>query len=132
VICLAGKDLGSGSSRDWAAKGPMLQGVRACIATSYERIHRSNLVGMAIIPLQFEAGQDADSLGLTGKEVFDIELPDELVPGQDVKVSTDTGVTFTTKLRIDTPSEKAFVEHGGILQYVIRSILDAEDEEKKQ
>merc|ERR1719233_2529692 len=84
LIILAGKDYGSGSSRDWAAKGPFLLGVRAVIAESYERIHRSNLVGMGIVPLQYKAGDTAESLGLTGKEKFDISLPTDLVPGQDI------------------------------------------------
>lgn len=86
VVILAGKEYGSGSSRDWAAKGPLLQGVRAVIAESFERIHRSNLVGMGIIPLQFLNGENADSLGLTGKEQFTIELPEDLKPGNNVNV----------------------------------------------
>lgn len=87
MIILAGKEYGSGSSRDWAAKGPFLQGVRAVIAESFERIHRSNLIGMGIVPLQFLSGQNADSLKLTGREQFTIELPDDLRPGQQLNVS---------------------------------------------
>ena len=96
MILLAGKEYGSGSSRDWAAKGPYLQGVKGAIAESFERIHRSNLVGMGILPMQFKDGQNADSLGLTGKEKFSIQLNGgNLQVGQDIEVSTDTGKTFT-------------------------------------
>ncbi|KAL6840703.1 hypothetical protein ACP4OV_029567 [Aristida adscensionis] len=105
TIVLAGEEYGSGSSRDWAAKGPMLQGVKAVIAKSFERIHRSNLVGMGVIPLCFKPGEDADSLGLTGHERYTIRLPSdirEIQPGQDVTVVTDSGKSFTCKLRIDT------------------------------
>merc|ERR1712066_763509 len=94
LIILAGKDYGCGSSRDWAAKGPFLLGIRAVIAESYERIHRSNLVGMGIVPLQSLPGQTATSLGLTGKEKFDIELPASLSPGMRVTVTTNTGLQF--------------------------------------
>jgi len=123
LIVLAGADYGSGSSRDWAAKGPYLQGVRAVIAMSFERIHRSNLVGMGIIPLQFEDGQDADKLGLTGYETFTIELSENLVPGQNITVKTSVGKEFTVKLRFDTDVELAYFKHGGILQFVLRRIL---------
>jgi len=99
LIVLAGKDYGCGSSRDWAAKGPFLLGVRAVIAESYERIHRSNLVGMGIVPLQYKAGDTAESLGLTGKEKFDIHLPATLVPGQDIAVNTDSGKSFNVTSR---------------------------------
>jgi len=123
LIILAGKEYGSGSSRDWAAKGPMLLGVRAAIAESFERIHRSNLIGMGILPLQFEAGQNADSLGLTGKEVFSIEgLNDSLQPGQKIQVKADSK-TFTTVCRIDAPVEVEYYRHGGILQFVLRKFL---------
>ncbi|KAL8172497.1 hypothetical protein V2J09_024301 [Rumex salicifolius] len=126
TIILAGAEYGSGSSRDWAAKGPMLQGVKAVISKSFERIHRSNLVGMGIIPLCFKAGEDADSLGLTGHERFTIELPSkvsEIRPGQDITVTTDTGKSFTCTLRFDTEVELAYFDHGGILPYVIRNLM---------
>ncbi|KAF7112218.1 hypothetical protein RHSIM_RhsimUnG0250200 [Rhododendron simsii] len=126
TIVLAGAEYGSGSSRDWAAKGPMLLGVKAVISKSFERIHRSNLVGMGIIPLCFKPGQDADSLGLTGHERFTIDLPskvNEIRPGQDVVVTTDTGKSFTCTLRFDTEVELAYFDHGGILPYVIRNLI---------
>ncbi|KAF5184251.1 Aconitate hydratase, partial [Thalictrum thalictroides] len=126
TIILAGAEYGSGSSRDWAAKGPMLQGVKAVIAKSFERIHRSNLVGMGIIPLCFKAGEDADSLGLTGHERYTIDLPSkvsDIKPGQDVTVVTDTGKSFTCTARFDTEVELAYFDHGGILPYVIRNLI---------
>eukprot|EP00002_Diphylleia_rotans_P014017 TRINITY_DN272_c0_g1_i1.p1 TRINITY_DN272_c0_g1~~TRINITY_DN272_c0_g1_i1.p1 ORF type:complete len:894 (-),score=207.88 TRINITY_DN272_c0_g1_i1:148-2829(-) len=123
TIILAGADYGSGSSRDWAAKGPYLQGVKAAIAVSYERIHRSNLVGMGIVPLMFNAGESADSLGLTGKEQFTIDLSGELTPGMSITVKVSDGRTFTTKLRFDTELEIAYYRHGGILHYVLRNLL---------
>ncbi|KAF5746069.1 aconitate hydratase cytoplasmic [Tripterygium wilfordii] len=125
TIILAGAEYGSGSSRDWAAKGPMLLGVKAVIAKSFERIHRSNLVGMGIVPLCFKPGQDADSLGLTGHERYSIDLPtniSEIRPGQDVTVTTDTGKSFTCTVRFDTEVELAYFNHGGILPYVIRNL----------
>ncbi|KAM7498298.1 hypothetical protein LguiA_022712 [Lonicera macranthoides] len=125
TIVLAGAEYGSGSSRDWAAKGPMLLGVKAVIAKSFERIHRSNLVGMGIIPLCFKAGEDADSLGLTGHERFNIDLPSkisEIRPGQDVTVTTNTGKSFTCTVRFDTEVELEYFNHGGILPYVIRQL----------
>ena len=125
TIVLAGAEYGSGSSRDWAAKGPMLLGVKAVIAKSFERIHRSNLVGMGIIPLCFKAGEDADSLGLTGHERYTIDLPtnvSEIRPGQDITVTTDNGKSFTCTLRFDTEVELAYFNHGGILPYVIRNL----------
>ncbi|KAG5069656.1 hypothetical protein JHK85_002033 [Glycine max] len=128
MIILAGAEYGSGSSRDWAAKGPMLLGVKAVIAKSFERIHRSNLVGMGIIPLCFKPGEDADSLGLTGQERYTIDLPsnvNEIRPGQDVTVVTDTGKSFVSTLRFDTEVELAYFNHGGILQYVIRNLINA-------
>uniref|UniRef100_A0A2N9I141 Aconitate hydratase n=1 Tax=Fagus sylvatica TaxID=28930 RepID=A0A2N9I141_FAGSY len=128
TIILAGAEYGSGSSRDWAAKGPMLLGVKAVIAKSYERIHRSNLVGMGVIPLCFKAGEDADTLGLTGHERYSIDLPNsvnEIRPGQDVTVVTDNGKSFTCTLRYDTEVELAYFDHGGILQYVIRNLINA-------
>jgi aconitate hydratase len=125
LVVLAGKEYGSGSSRDWAAKGPRLLGVRAVIAESYERIHRSNLVGMGILPLQFEAGQSVASLGLTGEETFDIvglaEVVKKATVGQKLVVKAGTK-TFTALVRIDTPNEFAYYQHGGILQYVLRQL----------
>ncbi|KAH6795775.1 hypothetical protein C2S51_036761 [Perilla frutescens var. frutescens] len=125
TIVLAGAEYGSGSSRDWAAKGPMLQGVKAVIAKSFERIHRSNLVGMGIIPLCFKTGEDAETLGLTGHERYTIDLPSkvsEIRPGQDVTVTTDNGKSFTCTLRFDTEVELEYYDHAGILQYVIRNL----------
>ncbi|CAN4096225.1 unnamed protein product [Withania somnifera] len=125
TIILAGAEYGSGSSRDWAAKGPMLLGVKAVIAKSFERIHRSNLVGMGVVPLCFKAGEDAETLRLTGHERYTIDLPDkisEIHPGQDVTVRTDTGKSFTCKVRFDTEVELAYFNHGGILPYVIRQL----------
>ncbi|KAK4743633.1 hypothetical protein SAY87_009945 [Trapa incisa] len=127
TIILAGSEYGSGSSRDWAAKGPMLLGVKAVIAKSFERIHRSNLVGMGIIPLCFKAGDDADTLGLTGHERYSIDLPNnikDIRPGQDVTVTTDTGKSFTCTVRFDTEVELAYFNHGGILPYVIRNLAN--------
>ncbi|GLT74150.1 hypothetical protein SLA2020_459640 [Shorea laevis] len=128
TIILAGAEYGSGSSRDWAAKGPMLLGVKAVIAKSFERIHRSNLVGMGVIPLCFKPGEDAESLGLTGHERYTIDLPSnvsEIRPGQDVTVATDNGKSFTCTIRFDTEVELAYFNHGGILQYVIRNLINA-------
>jgi aconitate hydratase len=132
LIILAGKEYGSGSSRDWAAKGPKLLGVRAVIAESYERIHRSNLVGMGILPLQFGAGDNAEGLGLTGEELYSIEglaegLASCFAEGKEVTVvaERDDGVAhrFTATVRIDTPQEIRYYEHGGILPYVLRQLL---------
>jgi aconitate hydratase len=128
LVILAGKEYGSGSSRDWAAKGTMLLGVKAVIAESYERIHRSNLIGMGVLPLQYPAGQDAQSLGLTGAETFSISGITALNGGpapRTVKVTTDTGVEFDAVVRIDTPGEADYFRHGGILQYVLRKMLAA-------
>ncbi|HET6533089.1 MAG TPA: aconitate hydratase [Actinoplanes sp.] len=126
LVILAGKEYGSGSSRDWAAKGTMLLGVRAVITESYERIHRSNLIGMGVLPLQFPPDTNAESLGLTGTETFTITgvtaLNDGEIPGT-VQVSTDTGVQFDAVVRIDTPGEAEYYRHGGILQYVLRKML---------
>jgi len=118
-IILAGKEYGSGSSRDWAAKGPALQGVRAVIAESYERIHRSNLVGMGILPLQFKADENPESLGLTGQEVFDIVGVQEGATEVSVRAGD---VIFTAQVRIDTPKEWEYYQHGGILHYVLRQL----------
>ncbi len=131
LVILAGKEYGSGSSRDWAAKGPKLLGVRAVIAESYERIHRSNLVGMGILPLQFAEGQTVESLGLTGEENYDFAglkalLAGKLAGGRTLKVKTTaadgTAKEFEARVRIDTPQEIEYYEHGGILQYVLRQL----------
>jgi aconitate hydratase len=131
TVILAGKEYGSGSSRDWAAKGPKLLGVRVVIAESFERIHRSNLVGMGILPLQFESGQNVESLGLTGEEVYDFAtlttlLADRLKSSTTiiVKATAPDGKVkeFAAKIRIDTPQEIEYFEHGGILQYVLRQL----------
>ncbi len=120
LIVLAGEEYGTGSSRDWAAKGTFLLGVRAVIAKSFERIHRSNLIGMGVVPLEFEKGQDAQSLGLTGQERFDIEgLAAGLAPKKKLTVRAGDK-TFTVTARVDTPQEVEYVAHGGILQYVLR------------
>ncbi|KUN22171.1 aconitate hydratase [Streptomyces antibioticus] len=126
LVILGGKEYGSGSSRDWAAKGTALLGVKAVITESYERIHRSNLIGMGVLPLQFPAGQNADSLGLTGEETFSITGVTELNNGttpSTVKVTTDTGVEFDAVVRIDTPGEADYYRNGGIMQYVLRSLI---------
>jgi aconitate hydratase len=131
LVILAGKEYGSGSSRDWAAKGPALLGVRAVIAESYERIHRSNLIGMGILPLQFPAGQNAESLKLTGEEVFDItgirDVVDHFGAGRTVKVKAKAkgqdAIEFAALVRIDTPQEALYYANGGILQYVLRQLL---------
>ncbi|XP_063232148.1 cytoplasmic aconitate hydratase-like [Bacillus rossius redtenbacheri] len=123
LIALVGKDYGSGSSRDWAAKGPYLLGIRAVIAESFERIHRSNLVGMGIIPLQYLPGQSAESLGLTGKERYTINIPSDCRPLQEIQVQVDSGMTFPVILRFDTEVDLTYFRHGGILNYMIRSML---------
>jgi aconitate hydratase len=131
LIILAGKEYGAGSSRDWAAKGPALLGVRAVIAESYERIHRSNLIGMGVLPLQFPTGQNADSLKLTGEEVFEItgirDVVDHFAAGRMVKVKARSKgkdpVEFEALVRIDTPQEALYYANGGILQYVLRQLL---------
>ena len=130
LIILAGAEYGSGSSRDWAAKGTLLLGVRAVLAISFERIHRSNLIGMGVLPLQFPAGASRESLGLTGEEVYSITglagtdpaapLPSEVT----VRAERDGQNTeFVATVRIDTPAEAAYYRHGGILQYVLRQLL---------
>jgi aconitate hydratase len=130
LVILAGKEYGSGSSRDWAAKGTALLGVRAVIAESYERIHRSNLIGMGVLPLQFPEDQTADSLGITGEEIFTVTGILELNEGRTpktVKVAAtrdDTVVEFDAVVRIDTPGEASYYRHGGIMPYVLRSLLD--------
>jgi aconitate hydratase len=130
LVVLAGKEYGSGSSRDWAAKGTTLLGVKVVIAESYERIHRSNLIGMGVLPLQFPAGQNADSLGLDGTEVFDVTGVAELNEGTTPKTvhvsatkADGSAIEFDAPLRIDTPGEADYYRNGGILQYVLRSLL---------
>ncbi|WP_326653280.1 MULTISPECIES: aconitate hydratase AcnA [unclassified Streptomyces] len=126
LVILAGKEYGSGSSRDWAAKGTALLGVKAVIAESYERIHRSNLIGMGVLPLQYPEGASAQSLGLTGDEAFSFTGVTELNNGttpRTVKVTTDTGVEFDAVVRIDTPGEADYYRNGGIMQYVLRNLI---------
>ena len=128
LVVLAGKEYGSGSSRDWAAKGTALLGVRAVIAESYERIHRSNLVGMGVLPLQYSEGQSAASLGLTGRELFEIGGLDGLDRGERPKTvpvrasEGDRVVEFEARLRIDTPMEVQYYRNGGILPYMLRQM----------
>jgi aconitate hydratase len=125
LVVLAGREYGTGSSRDWAAKGTMLLGVKAVIAESFERIHRSNLIGMGVLPLQFPAGQNAQSLGLTGHEVFDITgLSGGAARTVDVTATPASGIPirFEAPVRIDTPKEREYFRHGGILQYVLRQL----------
>jgi aconitate hydratase len=135
LVVLAGKEYGSGSSRDWAAKGTKLLGVSAVIARSFERIHRSNLIGMGVLPLQFPDGESAESLGLTGEEVFSISgMAEAMRDGGgggwapkkvQVTASRDSGETieFEALVRIDTPREAEYFRHGGILQFVLRGLL---------
>jgi aconitate hydratase len=125
LIVLAGKEYGTGSSRDWAAKGTNLLGVKAVITESFERIHRSNLVGMGVLPLNFMPGESAESLGLTGKEIYDIEgLGDGSSETVSVTATSEDGssTTFQARVRIDTPKEAEYYRHGGILQYVLRQL----------
>jgi aconitate hydratase len=125
LVVLAGKEYGTGSSRDWAAKGTMLLGVRAVIAESFERIHRSNLIGMGVLPLQFTDGANAQSLGLTGRETFEIQgLEQGNARTVTVVASKPDGVStrFVARVRIDTPKERDYFQHGGILQYVLRQL----------
>ena len=127
LMVIAGKEYGAGSSRDWAAKGTRLLGVRAVIAESYERIHRSNLIGMGVLPLQFKTGENRESLGLTGHEVFSTEGVPSLAPGKTItiraKSSEGKEKQFATVARVDTPEEVSYYQHGGILQYVLRQML---------
>ncbi|MDQ3107020.1 MAG: aconitate hydratase AcnA, partial [Actinomycetota bacterium] len=129
LVILAGKEYGSGSSRDWAAKGTALLGVKAVLAESYERIHRSNLIGMGVLPLQFDAGVSVATLGLDGSEIFDIigleDLPADAPMPSSLQVTTDGGLSFDVALRIDTPKEADYYRHGGILPYVLRQLRDA-------
>jgi aconitate hydratase len=124
LVILAGKEYGSGSSRDWAAKGTALLGVRAVIAESFERIHRSNLIGMGVLPLQFKSGESAQSVGLKGDEIFSISGVTALNNGVTPKEVTVTAgdKTFTAVVRIDTPGEADYYRHGGIMQYVLRQL----------
>ena len=126
LVVLAGAEYGTGSSRDWAAKGTYLLGIRAVIATSFERIHRSNLVGMGVLPLQFREGESRETLGLDGTEIFDIALNDNLKPRQAVEVTArkadGSAVHFVTTCRIDTPVEVKYYRNGGILHTVLRDL----------
>lgn len=127
LVVLAGKEYGSGSSRDWAAKGPYLLGIRAVLAESFERIHRSNLIGMGILPLEFLDGADRSTYALTGEEAFDITgLDDGVTPRMHlhVKATDDDGnaLSFKVLLRVDTPDEAEYYRHGGILHYVLRQL----------
>ncbi len=124
---LAGREYGSGSGRDWAAKGPHLLGVRAIIAESFERIHRSNLVGMGIVPLEYLPGQNADRMGLTGKEMFTIEIPECMRPRQEADVHTSDGKSFRVLVRFDTELELAYFKQGGILNYVAGRIIERQN-----
>ena len=131
LVVVAGKEYGSGSSRDWAAKGTRLLGVRAVLAESYERIHRSNLIGMGVLPLQFPEGESADTLGLSGFETFSISGITALNEGttpKTVKVTATkedgSTVEFDADVRIDTPGEADYYRNGGILQYVLRQLVD--------
>jgi aconitate hydratase len=128
LVVLGGKEYGTGSSRDWAAKGTALLGARAVLVESFERIHRSNLIGMGVLPLQYLPGQNAATLGLTGQEVFDITGLEAMNSGRtprEVTVSAD-GQVFKAIVRIDTPGEADYFRHGGIMQYVLRSLRAAE------
>ena len=129
LIVIAGSEYGTGSSRDWAAKGTLLLGVKAVIVTSYERIHRSNLIGMGVLPLQFMAGENAASLGLTGMETYAIRgQADAHSSSVEITATAEDGsvTTFAAKIRIDTPKERDYFEHGGILHYVLRQLVKAE------
>ena len=128
LVVLAGKDYGMGSSRDWAAKGVYLLGVRAVIAESFERIHRSNLVGMGVLPLQFMGSDSRQSLGLTGRELFSVSgIAEGLTPGKILTVrgkrADGSEFSFDVRCRIDTPIEIEYYRHGGILPYVLRQLL---------
>jgi len=122
LIAIAGKEYGSGSSRDWAAKGPYLLGLKAVIAESFERIHRSNLVGMGLVPLQFLPGQNAETLKLTGKERFTIHIPDDCKPLQLINVQVSDGRSFDVTVRFDTDVDISYYRHGGVLNYMVRKI----------
>jgi aconitate hydratase len=125
LVVIAGKEYGTGSSRDWAAKGTMLLGVKAVLAESFERIHRSNLIGMGVLPLQFKDGETAQSLGLTGKESYEIIGLNGGAAKQVTVVATPASgapIRFEVRVRIDTPKEREYFQHGGILHYVVRQL----------
>ncbi|XP_072543915.1 cytoplasmic aconitate hydratase [Salminus brasiliensis] len=124
LLVLAGKEYGAGSSRDWAAKGPFLLGIKAVLAESYERIHRSNLVGMGVIPLEYLSGETADSLELTGRERYTVVIPPKLTPRMLVDIKLDTGKTFQARMRFDTDVELTYFHHGGILNYMIHKMTE--------
>ena len=132
LIVIAGAEYGSGSSRDWAAKGTLLLGVKAVLATSFERIHRSNLIGMGVLPLQFKPGDSAENLGLTGEELYTITGLENATSGENAELPGEVTVRvdqdgqsreLTATVRIDTPAEAAYFRHGGILPYVLRQLL---------
>jgi aconitate hydratase len=124
LIIIAGKEYGTGSSRDWAAKGTMLLGVRAVIAESFERIHRSNLIGMGVLPLQFQEGQSARTLGLSGQERYEIAGFDGTGAALVTATAADAApIRFDVRVRIDTPKEREYFRHGGILHYVLRQLV---------
>jgi aconitate hydratase len=126
LVVLAGSQYGAGSSRDWAAKGTLLLGIRAVIATSYERIHRSNLVGMGVLPLTFKEGQNAETLGLDGSEAFDIPAKGDLTPFSEISITAKrddgTDFSFEAVVRLETPVEVDYYRNGGILQTVLRNL----------
>uniref|UniRef100_A0A671R3W5 Cytoplasmic aconitate hydratase n=1 Tax=Sinocyclocheilus anshuiensis TaxID=1608454 RepID=A0A671R3W5_9TELE len=124
LLILAGKEYGSGSSRDWAAKGPFLLGIKAVLAESYERIHRSNLVGMGVIPLEYLPGDSTESLGLSGRERYTVIIPPQITPRMPVDIKLDTGKSFQAKMRFDTDVELTYFHHGGILNYMIRKMSE--------
>jgi len=128
LVVLGGKDYGMGSSRDWAAKGTMLLGVKAVITESFERIHRSNLVGMGVLPLVFKTGETAETLGLDGTESFDIPVTDDVIPRQEITVTATKAngsqVQFQAICRLDTPIDVDYYRNGGILNYVLREFLN--------
>jgi aconitate hydratase len=135
LVVIAGKEYGSGSSRDWAAKGPRLLGVRVVLAETYERIHRSNLIGMGILPLEFPKDQTPETLSLSGEETYDFEgirsgVESRFACGRDLRVRATrpdgSVVTFEARIRLDTPEEILYYEHGGILPYVLRQLLAEE------
>jgi aconitate hydratase len=129
TVVIGGEEYGTGSSRDWAAKGTQLLGVKMVVAKSYERIHRSNLVGMGVLPLQFKGSDSAQSLGLDGTEMFDLDIPASLAPQQDLTLvitrKDGTKTQVSVLCRIDTPIEVDYYKHGGILPYVLRELMAA-------
>jgi aconitate hydratase len=136
LVVIAGKEYGTGSSRDWAAKGTMLLGVKAVVAESFERIHRSNLIGMGVIPCQFVNGQNAQSLGLTGRETFDFgDLKNADARSVKITATPENGgkpIVFEVRIRIDTPKERDYYRHGGILQYVLRQLASSSQPKPKK